>query len=182
MHLLPSPEASGEGVGVMARLSNVQNEVELMKVRWTKGSVRFRITPSELEMLLRGEPVSEHLDIGSSSGVHSGWSAILLGKEPTSRLTFEAGSLRCDVSVSDCERLAVPDTEGIYFQMDDGVNSAVTESTPESNDVTGQNPALRWFIEKDFPCVHPRASKAAEPVTEAFVPPAGFKARKLPGC
>lgn len=151
-----------------------------MKIRWTRGSVRFRITPSELGMLLRGEPICEHLDIAGSADMEAGWSATLLGQETDTRLSLSGGSLLCTVSVPDCERLAAPDCEGIYFQITDGVSRAVSESTSESNGDSGQSPSLRWFIEKDFPCVHPRASKAAEPVTEAFAPPADFEARKLP--
>jgi len=131
-------------------------------------------------MLLRGEPICEHLDIAGSADMEAGWSATLLGQETDTRLSLSGGSLLCTVSVPDCERLAAPGCEGIYFHIYDGVSRAVTESTSATNGTEDQNLALRWFIEKDFPCVHPRASKAAEPVTEAFAPPADFEARKLP--
>jgi hypothetical protein len=41
-----------------------------MKIRWTQNSVRFRITPSELAAIERGEAISETLQLpgGSASG------------------------------------------------------------------------------------------------------------------
>jgi hypothetical protein len=37
---------------------------------------------------------------------------------------------------------------------------------------------LRFYIEKDFPCAHPRAGEAEEAPTPTFTPPPGFEARK----
>jgi hypothetical protein len=43
---------------------------------------------------------------------------------------------------------------------------------------TADSAPFRYFIEKDFPCVHPRAAEALEPRTETFPPPPDFEARK----
>ena len=61
------------------------------------------------------------------------------------------------LSAADRARLAAPDAEGVYFQSPGG---------------------LRYVIEKDFPCVHPRGAEAREPVTETFQPPPDFERRK----
>jgi hypothetical protein len=37
----------------------------------------------------------------------------------------------------------------------------------------------RYFVEKDFPCAHPRTGDAMEKPSETFKPPAGFEARKV---
>jgi hypothetical protein len=125
-----------------------------MKVRWTAESVRFRITPTELRQLESGEPiVSAFLLPGG------GWRAIV---EPTtndeSTLRGVEGTITLYLSPVDVSRLADPNEEGVYFQEPLGDSSNL----------------LRYYIEKDFPCVHPRPAEAQED-TETFTPPVTFK-------
>lgn len=126
-----------------------------MKIRWTRNSVRFRITPSELAAIARGESVSEELTLPNSSG----WRATIEPATGATALSFDAGALRVSLARSDRELLAEPEREGVYFQQE-------------------SEPALRYYIEKDFPCAHPRAADALEPATETFAPPPGFEERK----
>ena len=107
-----------------------------MKIRWTTESVRFRITPTELEMLRRGEPVRACLPLPG------GWTAGLYPGERDTHLDASAGELRLLLCQDDVRRLDAPETEGVYFQR------------PENG--------LRYYIEKDFPCEHPRPSEALE--------------------
>ena len=129
-----------------------------VKVRWTEDSLRLRITPTELETLLRDGPVTETLTFAGSF-----WSVTIqpCGSSPS---CFDAsGGIICFLlGDADRDRLAAPESEGIYFAAD-------------KIDTDG----IRTTIEKDFPCVHPRAIEANEPPTEAFVPPPDFEARKL---
>jgi hypothetical protein len=37
---------------------------------------------------------------------------------------------------------------------------------------------IRYFIEKDFPCVHRRAADALESPSETFAPPSSFVSKK----
>ena len=54
------------------------------------------------------------------------------------------------VSEDDLRRLALPETEGIYFQQNEQI-------------------ALRYYVEKDFPVrIHPRAAEAQEMPSETF--------------
>lgn len=130
-----------------------------MKVRWTEDSLRLRITPTELEMLVRDEPVTETLTF-PGGGV---WSTTLQPSgAPPSRVDAAGGVVQFRLSDRDRERLAAPDAEGVYF-------------APDEIGTTG----TRAIVEKDYPCVHPRAIEANEPATEAFTPPPDFEARKL---
>ncbi len=117
--------------------------------------MRFRITPPELAALERGEKISETLQL--PGGV--AWCASITPASDARTLVFESGTLNLSLSHVDLQQLAAPENEGVYFQE------------------PGETP-LRYFIEKDFPCAHPRAADALEPVTETFVPPAGFEDRK----
>ena len=126
-----------------------------MKVRWTKNSVRFRITPSELAAIERGEPVSETLCIAGDEV----WRATIISDTDATSCTFESGELRIYLSQIDRKQLAQADRQGVYFQRDGKL-------------------ALRYFIEKDFPCAHPRAGEAMEAPSETFAPPPGFEERK----
>ena len=123
-----------------------------MKVRWNRESVRLRITPTEMAMILRGEEFGEELGFPGGTTwrvtVSAGTQTALASEENTANVTLSA---------EDRERLAAPDAEGVYFQAG----------------------GLRYYIEKDFPCVHKRGAEALEPGTETFIPPAGFEARKL---
>ena len=125
-----------------------------MKVRWTRGGVRLRITPTELEDLQRGAQVVETLSLPGG-----GWSATIRPAAPGTALLLEGSTLCLALSDVDLAQLSTPEAEGVYFQTDD-------------------EPPLRYFIEKDFPCAHPRAADALEPETENFKPPPGFIARK----
>ena len=124
-----------------------------MKIRWTSGSVRFRISPTELESLERGERVEAELSLPGG-----GWQATLSPGAEATDLSFARGDLLLCLSDADRTRLSAPDVEGVYFQT------------------RGQTP-LRYYIEKDFPCVHPGAPEAGETPTETFAPPPGFKER-----
>jgi hypothetical protein len=61
------------------------------------------------------------------------------------------------VSREDQEKLAVPETEGVYF----------TTNRPDRG-------LISYFIEKDFPFIHPRAAHALKDPSETFVAPPGF--------
>ena len=124
-----------------------------MKIRWSKNGVRFRITPSELESLQRGEVVSESVEIGRLD-----WFAAIT---PHRRHEIEAmqGHFVIRLSRAELAELADPANEGVYFTTDD--------ETP-----------VRYCIEKDFPCAHPRSSEANEPASETFAPTPDFEQRK----
>lgn len=126
-----------------------------MKVRWTQGSLRLRITPSELAAMGRGEGVGEQLKVPGGAC----WRVRLQPGEAT-QITSHDGDVVLLLSPSDRERLAVPETEGVYFQTADG---------------------LRYLVEKDFPCAHPRAAEALEPPAETFIAPDDFERRKREG-
>ncbi len=123
-----------------------------MKIRWTAGGVRLRITPTELTAITEGEPVSEALPL-------TGWAVRVVPTEGVTALAADGPALTLALSRADSVRLAEPDREGVYFQQD------------------GPTP-LRYLIEKDFPCVHPHAAEALEPPTETFAEPTGFRERK----
>ena len=116
-----------------------------MKIRWTRNSVRFRITPTELAQLQRGEPVGETLAMPAGKG----WTATIHPRASETTLQGEDGELCLYLSVQDENRLSAPEEEGVYFHV-------------------GVEPTLCYFIEKDFPCLHPRAMDALEAPTETF--------------
>jgi hypothetical protein len=119
-----------------------------MKVRWREGSLRLRITPGELAVLEAGAAVEE---IAAFPG---GWSVTLCPGETSGLHSDTPGALRFTLSPPALAELCVPEVEGVYF---------TTEQ-------------LTYFVEKDFPCAHPRPSHAQES-TETFVPPSGFAER-----
>ena len=121
-----------------------------MKIRWTQASVRLRITPTEMEALIRGEPVRETLALPSGDG----WTAVISPGAPATALAVEQGVLHLDLSDSDRQRLAAPEAEGVYFRTDG-------------------DPPVRYFIQKDFPCAHPRSGVTGEKPTETFETPPG---------
>jgi hypothetical protein len=125
-----------------------------MKIRWTRDGVRLRITPTELEDLQRGAEVVETLSLPGGS-----WSATIRPGAPDTSLILEGSTLCLTLNDVDLAQLSTPEAEGVYFQ-------------------TSDEPPLRYFIEKDFPCAHPRATDALEPVTESFEPPPDFLKRK----
>ncbi len=124
-----------------------------MKIRWTRSSVRLRITPSELDALANGAVVEEKF----AAFPGGGWAAKIEPNlnEPTA-LTMDGAVLRLRLSLTDQDRLAAPDAEGVYFEQN----------------------GMIYQIEKDFPCLHPRAAEARELHTETFTPPGDFAARK----
>ena len=129
-----------------------------MKVRWTNGSLRLRISPSELASLLRQETVAEKLAIstGGRNIPDGGWAIFLGATDTDSYLNAFGTSVTLRLSQADRETLADPATEGVYNEKNGTV----------------------FYVEKDFPCVHPRAAEAAEPPSETFAPPPGFEERK----
>ncbi|MBS1717641.1 MAG: hypothetical protein JSS72_07905 [Armatimonadetes bacterium] len=122
-----------------------------MKVRWMPESLRMRITPSELEMLLDGQAVAQRIFRSS------GWGIEVKPSQET-ELILEGEVVTVKLSHADIKRLGEPSREGIYF------NSA-------------HEPSIRYFVEKDFPCAHERPPETGEPETETFSAPEGFKAR-----
>ena len=124
-----------------------------MKIRWTKDSVRFRITPSELATLQRGEVIQE------SFSVNNWWRAAISPAARVTELQFESGVVLVSLSDNDLASLSNPENEGVYFQTEDEA-------------------PIRYLIEKDFPCANPRPVEAMEPETETFPAPSNFEARK----
>ncbi len=127
-----------------------------MKVRWNRDSIRLRITPSEFTAITNGKAVRERI---AFPGMQS-WNVTLRPSESETTLASDQHGIYLFVSKADCAALADPETEGVYFQMD-------------------QPTTLRYYVEKDFPCVHKPAPEAGEGVSETFTPPSGFEARKL---
>lgn len=118
-----------------------------MKVRWTSQSLRLRITPTELDCLLKGESVNQELEFAGKTV----WKVVL---EPTStetRLTVDLGSVMLGLSDADRRNLAAPEREGVYFTTQDTLGGS-----------------LRYYVEKDFPCIHPGETDAIETPSETF--------------
>jgi hypothetical protein len=126
-----------------------------MKIRWTRGSVRLRITPAELEALTHSQVVTETFRLPGAGA----WSAEIHPHGGQPSLDIVGGKLRLWLTLPEVARLAEPQREGVYFE-------------------TSDQPPLRYYIEKDFPCVHPRTAERQEPVTETFMPDAAFLRRK----
>jgi len=118
-----------------------------MKIRWTSDSIRLRITPSELQALLQNEIVRQSVKLGASS-----WTARIVPGCARTDYSMVDGALQVNLSVHDRNRLADESAEGVYF------------------DPSPQQP-VRLYIEKDFPCEHPRAAEAQELETETFTAP-----------
>jgi hypothetical protein len=127
-----------------------------MKVRWTGGSVRLRITPSELAGLRRGEVQREGITFPGGRG----WAVAVQPDAAPLGLRWVDGGLLVHLATTDLERLAEPEREGIYLGTDDAAG-------------------VRLLIEKDFPCTHPHSEEAAEPETERFRPTRTFRDRKV---
>lgn len=127
-----------------------------MKIRWMEQVVRFRITPTELSDLIVGNSVQEELSMLGGK-----WTAQIDPNVLESGLEMQGNCCICSLSASDLLLLSAPDSDGVYFE-----------------ERYGQE--IRFYIEKDFPCVHPRASEAPELTKETFNPPVGFEARKAP--
>ena len=122
-----------------------------MKIRWTRNSVRLRITPDEMAQLQRHEIVAERFRLPATSG----WSVHISPSQSTA-LSMQDGILLFCLATNDIAQLSETQREGVYFSQDD----------------------IRFYIEKDFPCAHPRAAEANEIPTATFAPPANFEERK----
>ncbi len=124
-----------------------------MKVRWNEASLRLRITPSELSALGRGEEIGQRLSVTADFA----WAVTVRPNTPQTALIAEAHSVLLTLTPGDLEALVKPDAEGVYFGAD-------APGRP------------RYYIEKDFPCTHPRAGEAAEVEAETFPgPPAAVE-------
>jgi len=119
-----------------------------MKVRWRESSLRLRITPGELAALLAGEPVSE------AALFPGGWKATLCAGSASGLQAQGAGELVLTLSPASLAELSQPEAEGVYFSAE----------------------SFSFFVEKDFPCAHPRPHEAQES-SETFAPPLGFAER-----
>lgn len=115
--------------------------------------MRLRITPTEFAAVLSGQTASEVLQIPGGTS----WQ-VRLETGAETRLSSDGQVMVLSLSPADRERLADPEAEGVYFQTDEGI---------------------RYFVEKDFPCVHTRAKESMEVPTETFVAPRDFERRKL---
>ncbi|MGO8670198.1 MAG: DUF7009 family protein [Capsulimonadaceae bacterium] len=122
-----------------------------MKVRWTLRSIRFRITPAELDALSANSDVSTEIALPGGA-----WRATVAVADDETAIAVSGGDVRVTLSRTDLARLVRSDAEGVYFTADTGA---------------------RYFIEKDFPCVHPGAPEAGEVAHETFPPPPGFARR-----
>ena len=127
-----------------------------MKVRWNRDSIRLRITPAEFAAIIGGEPVREGI---AFPGMQF-WNVTLRPSDVETTIASDQHGVYFSLSEADRAALADPEAEGVYFQLD-------------------QPTTLRYYVEKDFPCVHKPAPEAGEGVSETFTPPSGFEARKL---
>lgn len=126
-----------------------------MKVRWSTSSLRFRVTPTELDRLLRGEAIGVALALPGAGG----WAVTMRPSAEPTGLAAGPEGITLALSSEDLARLADPSAEGVYFS-------------------TRSEPPLRYFVEKDFPCAHPHAEEACEEETERFAPTGRYLLRK----
>jgi hypothetical protein len=138
-----------------------------MKVRWNQNSLRLRITPSELADLERGDPAREEIRFPGSTIV--GWSVVIQPGSLGTSLLQRGCSVLLLLSDIDRKRLSAPDAEGIYFSVD---------LADVAGPGIGNKGTFRYFIEKDFPCIHPRTADALEDPTETFAAPPHFADKK----
>jgi hypothetical protein len=124
-----------------------------MKIRWKYGSMRLRITPSELKDLLGGKQISERFELSNGPV----WEVAICPSAEQTGLRNRGAKIQLMLSQSDQKKLASAETQGVYFLTD-----------PSDKD------SVRYFIEKDFPCIHPRAAESLEAPSETFSPPPGF--------
>lgn len=124
-----------------------------MKIRWKATELRFRITPTELARILAGESVTEVF------AFPNGWRATISSATETDLRFSDSGVVTVTLSESDREQLGKDDSEGVYFQRD------------------ADGPVIRYYVEKDFPCLHPRASEVLSEEGETFAPTESFLAR-----
>ncbi len=103
-----------------------------MKVRWTENSLRLRITPAELELLRGRQAVMTIMQIGA-------WEVFLEGGPWESQLLTRGAQIHVHLSPADLTALLEPSAEGVYLTRDD----------------------FKYYVEKDFPCEHPRPAEVA---------------------
>ncbi|MCX6380608.1 MAG: hypothetical protein NT023_14220 [Armatimonadetes bacterium] len=125
-----------------------------MKIRWTSESIRVRITPTELSRLQGGDFVQEILDFPGGGG----WQRRIIPSGNVACAFGDRETLSITLTPADLTLLSDETQEGVYFHEAD--------------------PSFRYYIEKDFPCAHPRPSEALESLTEAFAPNTAFNERK----
>lgn len=126
-----------------------------MKVRWLEGSIRLRITPTELAELVLGHPVGATIALPGGAS----WSVRVVPGAADCELVWRDGDLCVTLTSADISTLAEGDVEGVYH-------------------TTGGERPIRYFVEKDFPCAHPHPVEAAEPETERFAPTPSYLRRK----
>jgi hypothetical protein len=97
--------------------------------------------PTELEDLLGGEQICERLDLSDGPV----WEVAILPNAEETRLRNFGPVVHLLLSREDQKKLAYPEVQGVYF------------TTNRSG-----SGLIRYFIEKDFPCIHPRAADALE--------------------
>jgi hypothetical protein len=130
-----------------------------MKIRWMQNSLRLRITPSELAALQKGIPLREELRLPQEPDPV--WGMQVVAHLGETCVQSRGSVVEVLLNRVDVERLSSPNREGIYFH-NEGLDTSFT-----------------YYVEKDFPCVHPRAVEIEEAATETFAPPQDFVQRKL---
>ncbi len=109
-----------------------------MKVRWTETSLRLRITPAELELLRDHRAVIATMSVGA-------WQVFLKGGPWQTQLLTRGSQVHVHLSSADLAALLEPTCEGVYLTRD----------------------SFKYYVEKDFPCEHPRPVEVAlEPALE----------------
>ena len=129
-----------------------------MKIRWKHNSLRLRITPSELSALMHGSTVREELRLPFDT--NPVWSVDIISGATESSITAQGNTVCFLLSQPDLAAFSAPEEEGLYLHTD------------------GPEGRFSYYIEKDFPCIHPRPAEAAEAATETFAPPFDFALRK----
>ena len=114
-----------------------------MKVRWTDTSLRLRITPAELEALRGHQAVIASISIGA-------WEVFLEAGPWETRLLTRGSQIHLHLSRADLAALLEPAAEGVYLTQG----------------------SFSYYVEKDFPCEHPRSTEVAPEA--ALEPPQTF--------
>jgi hypothetical protein len=128
-----------------------------MKIRWKQDSLRLRITPTELKDLLGGEQICERLDLSDGPV----WEVTIFPNSEETSIRNFGSVVHLLLSREDQRTLASSEVQGVYFTTNRSSGGLV-----------------RYFIEKDFPCIHPRAADALEGSSETFAPPPGFAVKE----
>ena len=129
-----------------------------MKIRWMQNSLRLRITPSELATLQRGDIIQEELCLPLSSVPV--WAVNVSPCTTETEILAFGSSIQIHLCPQDLTKLSHPANEGVYF-------SCQTKGA-----------SFSYYIEKDFPCIHPRPQEVDEPETETFALPLGLAHQK----